>query len=276
MTKQSKMKFINSLIVSILLTLLFSFNFTVPSVIRELVKDEIEVKKYAESGLFYISDNDFSKLFVFPCLGAGIGCLLAQLFNLELRKFLFLGNAFFTAGTFLQFLLKNYQLFLFARILIGVATGIVCSIVPTYLSVISPLEKRGFYCALQQIALTSGFLISSLCRYTFNNNKWKFPFFSSFIVSLFLYCLLPFIENPILSKNKGKNLIQLFRTKEAFLSIITGILLHLSQHLASINVIICYTDEIFKGKKSNHILFNIIQVLFTCVNGYFIDWFGRK
>lgn len=270
------MQFLRSLIVSIGLTLIFSFNFTAPSIIYEMVTDEDKVKLYKNVGLFFIESSKFDRLFVFPCLGAGLGCLITQIAKMRLKNFLILANLFFTSGTLLQFLFQNYFSILLARIIIGIGIGVVCSIVPTYLSLISPLEKRGFYCSLQQIALTSGFLISTICRYSFNNEKWKIPFFGTFIFSVFLFSLLPFINDPEVGEKKGKNLYQLFTTKEAFLSILTGLLLHLSQHLASINVIICYTDKIFQKNQTYHILFNIVQVLFTCVNGFFIDKFGRK
>lgn len=273
---QLTMTFIRSLIVSIILTLIFSFNFTLPGVIREIVTDESLVATYKDKGLFYIEGDKFGRLFAFPCLGAGLGCLLTQFLKINLKSFLFLGNIFFTFGTLLQFLMFNYWIFLIARIVIGVGIGIVCSIVPTYLSIISPMEKRGFYCSLQQIALVSGFFFSTVCRYYFNNERWKIPFYATFFLSASLYGILPFVENPIISKNKGKSIIDLFKTKEAYLSIITGLLMHLSQHLASINVIICYTDEIFEHKKMYHIIFNIVQILFTCINGFFIERFGRK
>ena len=69
-----------------------------------------------------------------------------------------------TASLILGFIRKidNYIIFVLARTLIGVNTGLNSTIAPVYLYEIAPKKKRGFFGASFQIGLVSGILLSQV------------------------------------------------------------------------------------------------------------------
>ncbi|CAM9194217.1 unnamed protein product [Phaeothamnion confervicola] len=98
--------------------------------------------------------------------GAWLGCLVGSRPSDRYgrRLTLLLNNVLFIGGAFLCSIPAVFSLFA-GRLLVGLATGIECMVVPVLLSELAPAESRGAVTVLHQLLITIGILTASLMGY---------------------------------------------------------------------------------------------------------------
>lgn len=221
----------------------------------------------------------FSSL-LFGCVaGAAISGMLVDWLG---RKVLMVVVAvMFGATTVLTGLAPDFETFVLARFLGGLAVGAVSLVAPMYVSEVAPAHLRGRMGALYQMAVVTGILVSYLINYALRDmgpEAWRYMFYTGAIpAALYLVLLLRVPESPRFLVRKGKNVqalavlerlgaegqasiddiraslqadkgswLDLFRPHvrpPLVISVVLAILIHLS----GINTVIDYAPKIFKS-----------------------------
>jgi len=109
--------------------------------------------------------------------GAVLGGMLADRIG---RRQLLMATAFvFGVGAIGASLAPGTSWLVVARIVAGAAIGIASFVAPLYISEIAPVDIRGKLVSINQVALTSGIVISYLIDYVFASSgawRWMFGF----------------------------------------------------------------------------------------------------
>lgn len=107
--------------------------------------------------------------------GAAIGGTLTDRFGR--RKLLIVTAIIFAVGAIGAALAPGTTWLIAARIIAGVAIGIASFVAPLYISEIAPVDIRGKLVSINQVALTSGIVISYLIDYAFAGAEaWRWMF----------------------------------------------------------------------------------------------------
>ncbi|TRY63220.1 hypothetical protein TCAL_11317 [Tigriopus californicus] len=134
-------------------------------------------------------------------MGGFMGGCIANKFG---RKGGLLVNNFFGVGGAIAMGMakyaESYELLIIGRFVIGMNCGLNTSLVPMYISEISPLTLRGGLGTINQLAVTVGLLISQILGIESllgTNSGWPFLLGIAVFPSLLQICLLPFCpESP--------------------------------------------------------------------------------
>jgi sugar porter (SP) family MFS transporter len=133
-----------------------------------------------------------------------IGCVIGSVFigkpgdifgsrsMLKFMAILFVATAI---GTGLAF---NFSIFIFARIIGGIAIGGASVLCPIYISEISPAAIRGRLGSVFQLAIVIGILLafaSDLCLLHTGINNWRFMFLSGGIPAFAFFIMLFFVPS---------------------------------------------------------------------------------
>ena len=107
--------------------------------------------------------------------GAAAGGILAD--RLGRRKLLISTAIVFGLGAVGAALAPDTAWLIVARIIAGIAIGVASFVAPLYISEIAPVEIRGKLVSINQVALTSGIVISYLIDYAFaGSGAWRWMF----------------------------------------------------------------------------------------------------
>ena len=107
--------------------------------------------------------------------GAAAGGMLAD--RLGRRRLLIATAVIFGLGAIGAALAPDTALLVVARIVAGAAIGIASFVAPLYISEIAPVDIRGKLVSINQVALTSGIVISYLVDYAFAGSQaWRWMF----------------------------------------------------------------------------------------------------
>ncbi|EGG16856.1 sugar transporter family protein [Cavenderia fasciculata] len=122
-------------------------------------------------------------------------------------------NIPFIIGPILATFSVNYAMLMIGRIITGFAVGIASAVVPTYISEISPPQKRGALGLLRQSTITFGIMSASLIAYRLihYNQGWRYMFLISIAPSILQLVLSYwFVETPrwLLSKDRTADAVQ--------------------------------------------------------------------
>lgn len=112
----------------------------------------------------YVSNMWWSAIVSVCAIGALIGVTAGSYYNDKYgRKKCILGlNLFFMIGSIIQALAISPLMLFIGRLLIGVAGGIVTSVVPLYIGELSPAQYRGTFGCFTQFSMVIGIFVSNL------------------------------------------------------------------------------------------------------------------
>lgn len=108
-------------------------------------------------------------------IGAMTGGILADRFGR--RRVIIATATLFVGGAIVTALSPTFTLLISGRIIVGAAIGVASFTTPLYISEVSPVKIRGRLVSINQVALTSGIVISYLVDYTLANIQgWRWMF----------------------------------------------------------------------------------------------------
>jgi MFS transporter, SP family, arabinose:H+ symporter len=151
---------------------------------------------------FHLGDWSLGLAFSSLLFGCVIGSAIAGRVTdlLGRRKLLLWVALVFALTSIATGLAPNFQMFLIARFLGGLAVGGVSVISPMYVAEVAPPHLRGRLGALYQFSIILGILASYAINYLLRNaghSNWRFMFLTGAVPSaLFFFLLLPAPETP--------------------------------------------------------------------------------
>jgi sugar porter (SP) family MFS transporter len=160
------------------------------------------------SGALLFLKNDFGGLSSFEqelvtsllLVGAAVGALFAgRIADRVGRRLTVLGTALiFIVGVLLAAFTPTFPVLLVARIVIGLAVGAASMVVPLYIGEVAPPRIRGALVSMNQLAITSGILVSYLADYWLADTKsWRLMFGLAAIPAVLLFAGMVFqAESP--------------------------------------------------------------------------------
>lgn len=222
-----------------------------------------------------------SSAIVGAVIGAAGNGILSDIYG---RKKIIIATALiFIAGSVFSAVAPNVGCLIAARMLVGIAVGMVNFIVPIYLSEISPQKIRGMLVSLYQLAITAGILFSYLINgiYADSEYSWRLMMFSGIYPAVILLLGIIVLQDTprwLISKKRDKEAAEVFqkiepeidikaRIKEIkatlqseqkgkktrlqfqkwmLMPIFVGVGMMFAQICTGINTVIYYTTTIFK------------------------------
>ncbi|MEO6908017.1 MAG: sugar porter family MFS transporter [Abditibacteriaceae bacterium] len=219
-----------------------------------------------------------SAVLVGSLIGAIIGGSLAD--RLGRRKLLIVTAIVFGLGAIGASISPGVAWLICARVIAGIAIGIASFVAPLYISEIAPVDIRGKLVSINQVALTSGIVISYLIDYAFaGSQSWRWMFAMA-VVPAAAFCIgLMFIpDSPRWLAARGhadqaKAVLDRIRVPEKVagelndiqasvkqqkgnwselfspllrMAMIVGVGLAIAQQITGINTVIYYAPTIFK------------------------------
>ena len=254
--------------------LLAGFDMGVISGAMLFINTEWELSPFAQGWVV-------SSAIVGAVIGAAGNGILSDLYG---RKKIIIATALiFIAGSVFSAVAPNVGSLIAARMLVGVAVGMVNFIVPIYLSEISPQKIRGMLVSLYQLAITAGILFSYLINgiYADSEYSWRLMMFSGIYPAIILLLGIIVLQDTprwLISKKREKEAAEVFqkiepeidiksRIKEIkatlqseqkgknnclqfqkwmLMPIFVGVGMMFAQICTGINTVIYYTTTIFK------------------------------
>jgi sugar porter (SP) family MFS transporter len=278
------------------------------------------------SGALLFLQKDFGGLSSFQeelvtsllLVGAVVGALLAgRVADLIGRRLtVLITAAIFVVGVLLAAFTPTYPVLLVARIVIGLAVGSASMVVPLYIGEVVPPRVRGGLVSLNQLAITSGILVSYLIDYGVSRTgNWRLMFGLAAIPAVLLFAGMLFqkesphwlirqgradearavlhrlrhdgdIDAEIsevreLSQREG-GLRDLISPKVRPL-LMVGVMLAVFQQITGINTVIYYAPTLLQGAgfgNSGALLANVVNgavnVGMTIVAIWLLDRVGRR
>ena len=140
--------------------------------------------------------------------GALLGAILSAkaAHNMGRRKSIICTGILFFAGTLMASLSHSINTLIFSRLIMGFAVGLSATIVPMYLSEVSPPRIRGAVIFLYQMAITIGIFLSAVINYFFSaGGNWRAMFLVGLAPSALLTIGMLFLpHSPRWLMVKGK------------------------------------------------------------------------
>ena len=156
--------------------------------------------------------GDFLLGLAVSCLGWGVlgGTAVAGFFSDRFgrKKVLITTAVFFTISALLSALTTHFGLFVFSRVMGGVAVGGAILIAPVYIAEISPPKLRGSLVSLNQLMIVLGISASFFSNYfllVVGPNNWRWMLGMDAIpAALYFFALFAVPESPRWLYGKGQ------------------------------------------------------------------------
>lgn len=159
--------------------------------------------------------NDFNTGWAVGCIniGAALGALIAGKLSAAIgrKKLLLICSFLFALTGVATGWAPGFTLFIFARLLSGVAVGVAALVCPMYIAEIAPASLRGRLVTFYQLAIVSGLMLAYLSNYLLLNsgvNNWRWMFSSQTLPALLFFGGLFFVpESPrwLIKKNRVRD-----------------------------------------------------------------------
>ncbi|MFC6731004.1 sugar porter family MFS transporter [Haladaptatus sp. DYSN1] len=140
--------------------LLFGFDTGVISGAFLYIKDAFVMSSFVESVVV-------SGALVGAVIGAAVGGRLAD--RIGRRLLIIVGAVVFFLGSFIMAVAPTVEILIAGRIIDGIAIGFASMVGPLYIAEISPPKIRGSLVSLNQLAITTGILVSYFVNYAFTD-----------------------------------------------------------------------------------------------------------
>jgi sugar porter (SP) family MFS transporter len=278
------------------------------------------------SGALLFLQKDFGGLSSFQeelvtsllLVGAVAGALLAgRVADLIGRRLtVLITAAIFVVGVLLAAFTPTYPVLLVARIIIGLAVGSASMVVPLYIGEVVPPRVRGGLVSLNQLAITSGILVSYLIDYGLSGTgNWRLMFGLAAIPAVLLFTGMLFQkESPhwlirqdrideardVLKRVRDSDdiedeindVLQVSRKQAGTRELLSprvrpllfvGVMLAVFQQITGINTVIYYAPSLLQGAgfgNSGALLANVVNgavnVGMTIVAVWLLDRVGRR
>ncbi|CAD25209.1 GLUCOSE TRANSPORTER TYPE 3 [Encephalitozoon cuniculi GB-M1] len=216
-------------------------------------------------------------------LGCLVSNILVNVLRPNLKKALLFSNILYAMG-YITFLLSqsfSFSFMLSGRLIVGLAAGVTCAIVPIYISLISPTEYRGFLLSFHPLGINIGVTFGNALSCLSSDNTWRIPLFTALILVALNFLGLLGIDSPGHEEgSSGASLPDLITNNRARKSIFLAILVHMSQHLCGVDYITLFLKDLFPSDiHSSEVMaiwISLFSVLVTVVFTKYIDLIGRK
>jgi sugar porter (SP) family MFS transporter len=278
------------------------------------------------SGALLFLQKDFGGLSSFQeelvtsllLVGAVVGALLAgRVADLLGRRLtVLITAAIFVVGVLLAAFTPTYPVLLVARVIIGLAVGSSSMVVPLYIGEVVPPKVRGGLVSLNQLAITSGILVSYLIDYGLSGTgNWRLMFGLAAIPAVLLFTGMLFqkesphwlirqdrideardvlkrVRNSDDIEDEIRDVQEVSRKQAGVRELLSpkirpllfvGVLLAVFQQITGINTVIYYAPTLLQGAgfgNSAALLANVVNgavnVGMTIVAIWLLDRVGRR
>jgi sugar porter (SP) family MFS transporter len=234
-------------------------------------------------------------------VGAVIGALTAGRIadKLGRRLTVLITAVVFVVGVLLAAFTPTFPVLLIARIIIGLAVGSASMVVPLYIGEIVPPRVRGGLVSLNQLAITSGILVSYLIDYGLSDSgNWRLMFGLAAVPAVLLFVGMLFQqESPHWLIRQGRDdearqvlrrlrdegdidaeirdVHEVSRQEGSYRDLISprvrplvyvGVLLAVFQQITGINTVIYYAPTLLQGAGLGNNAALLANVVNGCVN----------
>ena len=157
------------------------------------------------------------------------------------------------------------------RLIGGIGVGIVSVLGPTYISEISPPEKRGKLVSLHQFAIVTGILLAYIFNYFFIDiaNGWRYilgvPFIFSILFMVLILAYLPESPRWLIAKNKDFQAFEILKKVHGS-PLAKNEIKEIKNSLSSKVKKLSFKD-IFKGKIGKIVLLGAVLAIFQQIVG---------
>lgn len=147
-----------------------------------------------------MTDSKYALVVSILTAGGLIGALGASYFNDRFgrRLTLFGTNTLLASGSLITTLAATPHTMMFGRFLSGIGSGIVTVVVPAYLAECVPKSRRGFFGALNQLAIVVGIMVAQIISLLWSTTqRWRYILGVGVVLAVVQSCLLPFcVDSP--------------------------------------------------------------------------------
>lgn len=203
-----------------------------------------------------------------------IGCFFGALFGGRLsdkygrKPMMAVSAVLLAAAAIACFFATNAAVLIVFRLIAGLGVGILSAVVPTYITEISPADKRGTYVSFYQLSVVIGILVAYIANWLFVNTSlsWRLMLGLPLVFALIdILVLIPLPESPRwLVQNgrmeKAESAMQTFRLDEKDRSEILATAGQKKEKNASFS-------ELFKGKMGKVVFLGSMLAFFQQMAG---------
>lgn len=225
-----------------------------------------------------LSQQQLDQAIAFFCLGALLSNLAINHFNITVKMKIIVSELCYVLGTALLFK-YNFYVVMLGRFTIGLGTGIVCCIIPFYLSSLATVDNKGFVGCLHQLNIVCGLLLGQIMSWFYDGKDVKLPFVLIIAFCIIVMAGLCFIKDLPIRNEKRKGMLDLIKNRKATKSIFVGLIFHIGQQLSCINGIVFYSSVIlssYPDPKLKTIYIGIVSLASSILALFVVDRAGRK
>lgn len=245
----------------------------------EIVFRGNEAKKIM--GLFVMSKLQWSMAVTLLFPSALLANICASYIKINGKFLLLASNIFYIKGHMMLLFARSPLFVIIGRVIIGLASGITCAVVPLYLQKFSTQKTKGIYGSLHQLSLCSGIFSATIFSFIFCNEKmWKAGMVGLISFIAINFFLLMFIHKfDDTTTTTSNSVFSLLTSKVARKSLIASVILHAGQQLSGIRAVIIFSNTIFQTSPNPKLCCALIGfnlILGTLISMMIVDRFGRK
>lgn len=256
-------------------SLLFGISLTVMGCMKSRVQEAWEVvmdKSTADRKWGTVSGNIF--------LGCLISNILINLIKPNKKKSLLLNNFIHAAGYVVFLYSQSFASMFIGRLIIGIASGITCAVVPVYIAFIAPPKHRGFLLSFHSLGIIAGITIGNILACLDTQGTWRFPLFIVLGLIGLNFLGLNYVMNILEgARSSSTSLLGLIKKDKATKSIFIAMVVHVAQHFCGVDYVTLFLVNIFSSYDHSRAIaigVSFFSVLVTLVFTKYVDQVGRK